>query len=70
MKTSQENLCRIINDLYGICKNVNSLRKEMEIDREQMRVDDYFTFLLASERIRETIEILGRVITRREIVVQ
>ncbi len=70
MNTSQENLCRIINDLNDICKKLNFLREGIEIDRERMRVDDYFKFLLASKRIRETIEILGRLIKKTEIVAQ
>ncbi len=70
MNTSQENLCRIINDLYDICKELNSLRKGMEVDKEQMRVEDYFKFLLASRRIREKIEIVGRLIKKSEIVAQ
>ncbi len=70
MNTSQENLCRIINDLNDICKNLNSLRKGMEIDRQRMRVDDYFEFFLASKKVRETIEILERVIKGTGIVAQ
>ena len=59
MKMIHENLCNLISDLDIICETLSSLRKGAEIGKSPLIVDDYFRFLLASEKIREAIEILG-----------
>jgi len=69
MKTILADLCWIINDLELICRTLDSLRKRMETTLPRLPVDDYYKFLLASERIRETIAILRKIITKTESVI-
>jgi len=68
MKTIYENLCSIIMDLEVICETMDSLRKGMEFATPRLPFDDYLRILLASERIKEAIEILGRMIKKTESV--
>ncbi len=68
MKTIHKDLCRVINDLDAICTTLDSHIRSMEIAGWRVPVDDYYRVLLASGKIRETIEILGRVMERSEIV--
>ena len=68
MKTIREELCGIISDLDVICKSLSSIRREVEIAPSPLPVDDHFKFLLACERIRETIEILGGITKETESV--
>jgi hypothetical protein len=69
MKTIHADLCRIINDLELICRTLDSLRKRMETTLPRLPVDDYYKFLLVSERIRETIAILRKIIEKTESVI-
>jgi len=62
-----EKLCSIVIDLDAICEDL-SLIKEVEFATSPMSVADYFKFLLASERIRETIEILEGIVKETESV--
>jgi len=64
MKTILADLCLVIKDLELICRTLDSLRKGMEVTIPRVRVDDYYKILLASERIRETIAILGKLIEK------
>ena len=67
MKMVHEKLCSIVSELDAICEDL-SLIKEVEFSTSPMSVDDYFKFLLASERIRETIEILEGIVKETESV--
>jgi hypothetical protein len=69
MKTDHEKLCRLIKDLDLICVALDSLRKGTETPTPRLSVDVYYKFLLASERIRETINILGGIIKETEGVI-
>jgi len=64
MKTSLADLCLVINDLELIYRTLDSFRKGMETTIPRLPVADYFKFLLASERIRETIAILEKMIEK------
>ena len=64
MKTIHENLCSIIRDLEVICENLDSLRKGMEFAMPRLPFDNYLIILLSSERIKEAMEILGRMIKK------
>ena len=68
MKTIHEKLCGIIIDLDVICDTLGCLRREVEIAPSSLPVDDHFKFLLACERIKETIEILGGIKKETESV--
>ncbi len=68
MKTIHEKLCGIIIGLDVICETLSFLRREVEITSLPLPVDDHFKFLLACERIKETIEILGGIIKETESV--
>ena len=63
-----EKICSIVGNLDAIGGELSSLIKEMEMAALQISVEDYFKFLLASERIRETIEILERIPKETESV--
>ncbi len=67
MKPIYEKLCRIIIDLDIISEMLDFLSKELEI-AEPLPLDDYLEILLASERIREAIEFLGRILKETESV--
>jgi hypothetical protein len=69
MKTDHEKLCRVIKDLDLICADLDSLRKGSETTTPRLPVDEYYKFLLASQRIRETISILGGMIKETEGVI-
>ena len=68
MKSIQENLCGAISNLNVIYKTLNSIRNEMEITTPRLPVEEYFKFLLASERIREGIEIFEEMIEKQKSV--
>jgi len=68
MKPILEKLCRIIADLNVIGEMLILLREEVEIVRS-LRIDDYLKILLASERTRETIEILEKITKETESVI-
>jgi hypothetical protein len=68
MKTIQEKLCSIVTDLDVICETLSSLIKEVGIAASPSMVDHYFKFLLAFERIKETIKILEGIIKETENV--
>jgi len=68
MAIIHEKLCSLVNDLDAISEELRPLIKEVEMARSPMSVDDYFKFLLASERIREAIEILERIVKETESV--
>ena len=63
-----EKISSIVSHLDAIGEELFSLIKEMEMATLPISVDDYFKFLLASERIRETIEILERIARETESV--
>jgi len=65
MKTIHEDLLKVIIDLEVICETLDSLRKGMEFATPRLPFDDYLIILLAAERIKETIEILGRMRKKR-----
>ena len=67
MNTIYENLCSTIMDLEVICETLDSLRKGMDFATPRLP-SDYLRILLASERIKEAIEILGRMIKKKESV--
>ncbi|MDH4267827.1 MAG: hypothetical protein OEW45_19540 [Deltaproteobacteria bacterium] len=69
MKAIHADLCRLINALEAICGTLDSLRKGMETTTPRLPVDDYYKFLLATERIRETIAILRKIIEKTESVI-
>jgi len=58
----------IVTHLDAIGEELCSLIKEMEMAMLPVSVEDYFKFLLASERIREAIEILERIPKETESV--
>ena len=58
----------IVSHLDASGEELCSLIKEMETAASTISVDDYFKFLLASERIREAIEIFERVVKETESV--
>lgn len=68
MKTTYENLCSIIMDLEVICENLDSLGKKMEFATPRMPFDNCLMIFLSSQRIREAIEILERVIKKTKNV--
>ncbi len=68
MKTIYENLCSIIMDLEVIRENLDSLRKGMEFATPRVPFDNCLITLLASERIKEAIEILERIIKKTKSV--
>ncbi len=59
IKRIYESLRTIISNLDVIGQTLNSLRKGIETTRPALAVSDYYKLLLASERIKDTIEILG-----------
>ena len=69
MKAIHADLCRLSNALEAICGTLDSLRKGMETTTPRLPVDDYYKFLLASERIRETIAILRKIIEKIESII-
>ncbi len=68
MKTIYENLCSIIMDLEVIRENLDSLRKGVEFATPRLPFDNCLIILLASQRVKEAIEILERMIKRAESV--
>ena len=68
MAMIHEKLCSLVSDLDAICEELRFLIKGVETAASPMSVDDYFKFLLASERIRETIEILEGIVKETENV--
>jgi len=63
-----EKLCSIVGDLNANWEELKSLTREIEMATLPMPVDDYFKFLLASERIKETIELLEGIAKETESV--
>ncbi len=63
-----EKISNIVSQLDASGEELCSLIKEMEVAGLTISVDDYFKFLLASERIREAIEIFERVVKETESV--
>lgn len=61
-------LCSIVSELDAICGELRSLIKEVEFATSPTSVNDYFKSLLASERIRETIDILEGIVKETESV--
>ncbi len=68
MKTIRDKLCSVIMDLEVIWENLDSFRKEMEFALPRFPFDDYLLVLLASKRIQEAIENLGRIVKETESV--
>jgi len=68
MKTIYENLCSIIMDLEVIRENLESLGKGMEFATPRLPFDNCLIIFLASQRIREAIEILERMVKKTESV--
>jgi hypothetical protein len=68
MKTIYENLCSIIMDLEVIRENLDSLRKGVEFAAPRLPFDNCLIILLASQRVKEAIEILERMIKKTESV--
>ena len=64
----REKIPSIVSHLEAIGEELSSLIKEMEVAALPVFVEDYFKFLLASERIRETIEVLERIPKETESV--
>ncbi len=60
MKTIYQDLSSIIMDLEAIRENLESLRRGMELALPRSPFENCLIILLASQRIREAIEILGR----------
>jgi hypothetical protein len=68
MKTIYENLCSIIMDLEVIRENLGSLGKGMEFATLRLPFDNCLIILLASKRIKEAIETLGRIAKKTKSV--
>lgn len=68
MKTIYENLASVIMDLEVIHDNLDSLRKGMEFATPRFSFDSCLIILLASQRVKEAIEILERMMKGTESV--
>ncbi len=68
MKAIHDTLCSVNSDLEANFRILNWLRKGIEMATPPLRADDYSKFLLASDRIRETIQILRGIIKTTESV--